>query len=230
MYSSSAEVDSLVEKIVALSADLSPDELSKCKLLLGIAAGGLAPRGQAPVDVASAAALETVIRSLAKMQPSGIAWRGKPQFLDDATLAGVKSEAAARRIDAEKVDRYWLAAGRAEAKQLIESRSFNQFVEQQFDDLRPSGLATYIYYDGLGSGLDPHLDSDAFSVNLIVVLEHKYLANPSHLVIYGKDSQPERILIAPGEGVILYAGSTIHAREDLGENESVTLLTIGLTK
>jgi hypothetical protein len=225
-----AEIDSLVEKILALSASLSPDELAKCKLLLGVAAGGLAPRGQAPIDAARAAALKTVIRSLAKMQPTGIAWRGKPEFLDEPTLTALRSEATSRRVHAEKVDRYLLAAGRSQTTQLIESSAFNEFIEWQFDDLRPSGLATYIYYEGLDSGLDAHLDSDSFSVNLILVLEHNYSADPSRLVIYNEDCQPERILIAPGEGVILYAGSTIHAREDLKQDENITLLTIGLTK
>src|SRR5271156_4324472 len=106
------EVDSLVEKIVALTTDLSGEELAKCKLLLGVAAGGLAPHGQAPVDAAGAAALSTVIRCLAKMQATGIAWRGKLDFIDDTTIAGVRAEAAARRNDAEKVDRYLLSAGR----------------------------------------------------------------------------------------------------------------------
>jgi hypothetical protein len=223
------EVDSLVEKIVALTTDLSGEELAKCKLLLGVAAGGLAPHGQAPGDAASAAALKTVIRCLSKMQPSGIAWRGNPDFIDEPTMDRVRAEAAVRRTDAEKVDRYLLAAGRSHAKSLIESESFNQFLRTNFPALKPSGLATYIYYEGAGSGLDPHLDSDSFSVNLILVLEHNYQTNPSHLVVYGSDSEPERILLAPGEAVILYAGSTIHAREDLQENERVTLLTIGLT-
>jgi len=228
MTATATEINSLVEKIVALAGDMTPAELAQCKLLLGVAAGGLAPRGQAPVDPERAAALKTIIRSLAKLQPTGIAWHGKPDFISDGTLTSLRSEALARRRDAEQVDRYLLSGGRSCANELIASPSFKTFLKQNLAEMEPTGQATYIYYEGLGAGLDPHLDADAFSVNLILVLEHLFAGSPSNLIIYNSDGQAERFLIAPGEAVVLYAGSTIHAREDLNQGESVTLLTIGL--
>jgi hypothetical protein len=225
-----APVDSLVQKIVALTANLNGEELAQWKLLLGIAAGGLAPHGQAPVDGAGQAALNTVVRCLAKMQPTGIVWRGNTDFINVTIMADIINEARARLSAAERVDRYWLSAARDKAKNLVECQPFKQFLKSNVSGLKPSGLATYIYYKGIGSGLDPHLDADSFTVNFILVLEHQYKKDPSHLVIYGPDSEPERILLKPGEAVILYAGSTIHARQDLKEDERVTLLTIGLTR
>ena len=60
------------------------------------------------------------------------------------------------------------------------------------------------------------------------MLEHKWSAEPpSSLVIFPPHREPERLLLEPGEIVILFAGSIAHGRERMKPGESVAILTFG---
>jgi hypothetical protein len=106
-----------------------------------------------------------------------------------------------------------------------------QFVQGLYSGVEPTGVASYIYYDGQGHGLDPHVDTEVYEINVIVMLEHVHPidAEPSHLLIYEDDVLPNRVLLAPGEVVVLNAGSVVHAREDMASGERVSILTVGFS-
>ncbi len=206
---------------------LTAAESDNYKLLLGIAAGGLAAHGHPPIEGARFQAFDTVLQCLSYVQPTGALWRGRPPFMSDTMLEKLQKEASERRKSARSTDRYELACGGEVADKFAASKELAAFVSELAPRMVPTGIASYIFYQNEGSGLDAHIDTEVFTLNLILMLDHSYIDNPSHLLLYPAGQAVERVLLKPGECLLLYAGGTVHAREDLKANEEVSLLTIG---
>ncbi|ALV07413.1 hypothetical protein [Roseateles depolymerans] len=221
----------LAKRFASLKRSLTQEELENYKLLLCMAAGGLAPRGSRPHSEASAAAFRTVLQCLSDMRVQGTMWRGRPACVTDIVLASLQEESRCTREIAKPTDRYLLGCGGTVADQFALDRDLKRFVQDLYPGVEPTGVASYIYYDGQGHGLDPHVDTEVYEINVIVMLEHLHPvdAEPSHLLIYEDDVSPRRILLAPGEVVVLNAGSVVHAREDMKPGERVSILTVGFS-
>lgn len=218
----------LLEKLDAVAGSLNDAELDNYKLLLGIAAGGLAQHGHLPEKGAKAEAFETVLRCLARIQPTGVLWRGRPNFMTDDLLSRLQAEAIQSRKTAIKHDRYMLGCGGLIADEFSTSPNLVEFVNRFAPEVEPTGIASYLFYDREGLGLNPHIDTEIFTLNAIIMLAQEYtISPPSHLLLYPVDQPMQRILLSPGEMLLLYAGGTVHAREDVKAGESVQLLTIG---
>jgi hypothetical protein len=220
---------SMLDKFTALSERLDAHELDNYKLLLGIAAGGLAPHGHMPTPGSEKdRAFDLVLRCLAKIQPTGVLWRGRPDFMDDQLLGGLQREAELGRSHAITHDRYFLGCGGPIADRLAKSRELTELVDSFAEDMEATGIASYLWYDAPGCGLSPHIDTEVFTLNVILMLSHQYPpGEPSHLVLYPVGEKAERVLLRPGEILLLYAGGTVHAREDVQPGEAVSLLTFG---
>jgi hypothetical protein len=218
----------LIEKLNTLANGFNGAELDNYKLLLGIAAGGLAPHGDFPETGSRAQAFETVLRCLAKIQPTGALWRGRPDFMTDELLSQLQAEAEERRKSATRHDRYNLGCGGELADQYAVSAPLVDLVNTYAPNMMPTGIASYLFYDQEGLGLSPHIDTEIFTLNAILMLKHEYtLSPPSHLLLFPVDQPPQRVLLSPGEIILLYAGGTVHAREDMKTGETVHLLTVG---
>ena len=220
-------MSTLVDKLHSVTEGMSGPELENYKLLLGIAAGGLSPDGSLPSSGPASRAFETVLRCLAKVQPTGAIWRGRPDFMSDQLLDSLQAEARANRIDAIRHDRYYLGCGGAVADSLALSTELVELVNQVANGMVPTGVASYLWYDEPGCGLSAHIDTETFTLNGILMLEHRYSEAPSHLVLLPPGGTRERVLLQPGELLLLFAGGTVHARENVKPGESVSLLTIG---
>src|SRR5579862_8490827 len=101
---------SLAEKFVAFASTCSDEERDICKLLLGLAAGGLNTHPQFATSLATKA-FEAVRTSAARLQPynhripaNGIPWRGRPDFMSDETLRELINEAESIRPRAMRYD------------------------------------------------------------------------------------------------------------------------------
>jgi hypothetical protein len=218
----------LVDKLDSITAGLDEAELDNYKLLLGIAAGGLAPHGHLPTSGAKSEAFQTVLKCLAKIQPTGVVWRGRPDFMTDELLVSLQREADEGRGKAIRHDRYFLGYGGPVADRLARSGALVDFVSNHTTRMAPTGVASYLWYDEPGCGLDPHIDTETFTLNGIIMLRHTYVTEPaSGLQLYPPDQPAERIHLEPGELLLLYAGGTVHAREDVKPGESISLLTVG---
>jgi hypothetical protein len=218
----------LVDKLDRITHGLDEAELDNYKLLLGIAAGGLAPHGHLPVGGPKGEAFQVVLKCLARIQPTGMVWRGRPEFMTDELLARLQREADDGRSKAIRHDRYFLGYGGPVADKLAMSGELVDLVSRHTTRMAPTGIASYLWYDEPGCGLDPHIDTETFTLNGIIMLRHTYMTEPpSALQLYPPDQPPERVLLAPGEMLLLYAGGTVHAREDVKAGESVSLLTVG---
>jgi len=187
----------------------------------------LAPRGAAPQSRNKEEAFRAILQCLNEIQPPGTMWCGRPPLLSDILLGALQEESRVALRSAKPTDRYLLSRGGPVAKGLATSGKLEALVMSNFSGVAPTGVASYIYYNKPGHGLDPHVDTEVYSVNVILMLEHSYKKNPSHLLVYENDIFPKRILLREGEMAIINAGSVIHAREDVGSDERVSILTIG---
>lgn len=231
----SAKDTALGRKFLQFATDLTPAERDNFKLILMDAAAGFSPNGKLPSDDAEGALFRTVLGCLSQLQPhssripsDGIAYYGRPSLISDALLSELIDEAQRRRLDALHEGDYHLGCGGPLADRFSVSQPLLDFVTAHAGPVSPTAIASYLYYEKAGQGLDPHVDTDVFSVNLILMLRHEYSGNTaSHLVIYPPDLSPKRFLLQPGEVVLLFADSIVHAREPLADGEEVNLLTIG---
>jgi hypothetical protein len=221
-------VTALAEKLHDLTRDASADEIDNYKLLLCIAAGGLAPEGHPPVDGPEAAAFRTVVDCLGRIHPTGLLYRGRPDFMTDELLARLQAESDEVRKVAVRSDLYFLGCGGPTADALAVSGELRALVDQLAEGMEPTGIASYLFYDEPGCGLSPHVDTDVFTLNAILMLRHEHASeSPSHLVLYSPEGEEERLLLEPGEIALLFAGGTVHAREPVKEDERIALLTLG---
>lgn len=229
--SSDTTTTHVAEDLAAILGGMRPRldsaELENYKLLLCMAAGGLAPRGASPRSAAQTDAFRAVLTCLKDMRIGGTMWRGRPGFLTDGLLSELQRESRHTREIAKPTDRYLLGCGGQVADRFAMNDQLAELVAGQFPGVHPTGIASYIYYDSEGQGLDPHVDTEIYAVNVILMLEHVHFGRSSHLLVYDEDVAPERIQLNPGELLILNAGSVVHAREDMGQGERVGILTIG---
>src|SRR5437899_1143216 len=103
----SQKMSDLAEKLRTFNTALTGAEQANFKLLLGLAAGGLAPGFKRPSEGSKARAFDTVSDTLARLQPysnrisrNGVAYRGRPPFMTDELLVSLQSEARQLRPSA----------------------------------------------------------------------------------------------------------------------------------
>ena len=225
---------SLSEKLQVFNATLTDAEKANFKLLLGLAAGGLTPGFSKPQQGVGAVAFDTVSETLVGLQPyskrisrNGIAYYGRPELLSDELLCSLQAEARALRPSALRFDEHFLGCGGPLANRLSLSPDLTALVRNHAGDVRPTGIASYLFYDEPEQGIDPHIDTDIFSLNVIIMLEHRHAGSTSALVVFPPRDEPQRFELRPGEMLIMFAGSIAHGRERMTNGESVSILTLG---
>lgn len=226
---------SLGESLIRFASTLTSAERDNLKLILMSAAAGLSTNGRMPTGSKDAGNFRLILSCLSRLQshsyripPDGIAFVGRPPCVSDQLLSDLIAESQIRRKDAIREGSYVLGCGGPIVDTFSASSPLLDFVTNYAGPVNATSIASYLYYEQPGQGLDPHVDTDIFSVNLILMLRHdRSLGEGSHLVIYPPEGGPKRFLLKPGEGLLLFADSTVHAREPLSEGEVVNLLTIG---
>ena len=225
----------LSNKLLEFAEALSLAEKDNLKLLLGEAASGLlVERASASTPsedealTASLSVLRGLQRHADRIPRNGITWRGRPGFLGSDLLSALCAEALKGRPSAIQEGGYMLGCGGPVADRLASSDDVVSFIGQHAGEVRPTSIASYLYYEQPGDGLDPHVDTDVFALNMIMMLRHDAKGGRhSRLVVHDLDGKPNKIELVPGECVLLFADSVVHGREAMAEGETVTLLTIG---
>ncbi|HEX6370900.1 MAG TPA: hypothetical protein VF006_18420 [Longimicrobium sp.] len=224
----------LSDKLAGLAREMSDAELANYKLLLGMAAGGLARSGQPPESGLESEAFSTAITAISALQPhrhrvppNGVVYRGRPSFVTDALLRALQEESASLRHTALRFDDHYVVSGAPLAREIGFSTELNDLVSAHADHVTPTAKANYLYYDKPGMGIDPHVDNETFSLNAIMMLEHVYERDPSALILYPPRSPVERIFLSPGEMIVMYADSITHARERIRAGERVRIVAFG---
>lgn len=218
---------SLINKLGVLGQSSRPEEVENYKLLLCMAAGGLAPRGNEPSTPQKVAAFGSVVDCLRALGLRGSPWVGRPDFMTDDLLRELQAESSAVHSVAKLTDRYLLGFGGPVVERFARSDVLVDLVRASYPDVTPTGIASYIYYDDPGHGLDPHVDTETYAVNAILMLKHEFASDPAALLLYEEGVSPRRILMSPGQMAVINAGSVVHAREDMKAGERVHIVTIG---
>jgi hypothetical protein len=167
------------------AAELNEAEKATFKLVLGLAAGGLMPMFHRPTDSSDAKATDTVTETLAALQPyknriakNGIAYRGRPALITDALLRDLQEEARTIRPKGKTFRDHHLGCGAPIANNFALSRALLEFVRTYAGDVQPTGVASFIFYDQEGQGISPHIDTDIFSLNVLLMLHHHWIRIP----------------------------------------------------
>ena len=176
-----------------------------------------------------ASSLRKLARNPESTPNNGIAYYGKPAWLSTNLLSDLINEGELRRNEPlEQID-HFLGCGGNIADKLASSDELLNFVTNILGPVKSTGIASYIYYDRVGLGIRPHVDTDVFSINLMLMLKHEPPTNnfPSATVVFPPFQTPESYRLKIGEVMIMYGSSVIHTRTPIHENEVVHLLTIG---
>ena len=159
---------------------------------------------------------------------NGIGFRGFASWLTPELLQRLRAEADVRR--SEPLDRidHFLGCGGRIADELTVAPSVTEFIEEHIGPVIPTGVASYLFYEKKGLGIRPHVDTNIFSVNLMIMLRHDVSETErSATVVFPSASSAEQHRLEVGEVMILYGSSVVHTRSLLAEGETVHLLTIG---
>lgn len=231
-----SQAGSTANAIGQLADSLSPAERNNLRLLLGMAAGDLAKFAGSQSDVLRSEALSSTVAALAGLQPyarvipaNGVVWRGRPSFMDERRLAELVAESHSRRTDARRYERQHLATGGPLADALAVSGDMQSLVAKHAGPgITATGIASYLFYDEAGLGIDPHVDTDVFALNAIILLKHDAVEDGrSELVVFPATGGRETVVLTPGELVLVYADSVVHGRTPTADGEVVHVLTIG---
>ena len=224
------------EKLRGFNGTLTAEEKANFKFLLGFAAAGLAPGCAKPQGGLNAVVFDTVSDTLAHLEPysgrisrNGVAYRGRPEIMTDELLTALQTEARAfRPPSATRSDAVFLGCGAPVASELAVSSKLCSFVREHAEPVEPTGIANFIYYDEPGQRTDPHVDTDLFALNVLVMLEHEYVNEPqAALVLFPPHSDPERFELVPGEVIVMFAASIVHGREHIQPGERISIVTFG---
>ena len=147
--------------------------------------------------------------------------------MTDELLSKLQNEAVRLRSTALRFHDHFVVSGAPLAREVGFSSQLHELIQAHADYVAPTAKANYLYYDKVGLGIDPHVDNESFSLNAVLMLQHEYEQDPSALVIYPPNSAPERIFLVPGEMIVLFADSIVHARERMAPNERVTIVGFG---
>lgn len=176
-----------------------------------------------------AIALYDIVHPHRTVPYNGIAYRGNPDWVTDALLNTLQQEAIQRRHEPlDRVD-HFLGCGGKLADELSTHPDVLSFVSAHVGPAEPTGIASYLYYDSPGLGIRPHVDTDVFSINLMLMLKHQPPSNqvPSATLVFPAGEEMESYRLEVGEVMLMYGGSVVHARSIIGEEENIHLLTIG---
>lgn len=226
---------SVGRRLADLHGSLSPAEQANLKLILGLSAGHLVPE-QDPGALRGRVAVSEALELLCPYEvadPRGAQFRGRPEFLTGELLATLIAEAEEVGATAVPFDEHYLGCGGPVADKVATSAELTALVRSVVPGAEPTGIASYLFYRDAGQGIIPHIDTDIFSLNVLLMLAHDIPAGatsaelPSALYMHYPDGTDERFQLTPGEVVVFLAGTQAHSRTPIAEGERVTILTFG---
>ncbi|WP_156187970.1 hypothetical protein [Chromobacterium sp. LK11] len=163
---------------------------------------------------------------------NGVAYYGRPQWMNATLLMKLQAEALDRKY--QKLDRtdHFLSCGGPVADALAINSEIVDFVACHTGKVVPTGIASYLYYDFAGGGIKPHVDTEVFSINMMLMLRHQVASEgeSSSTVLFPPGLPPEYYKLQVGEVMLMYGSSTIHTRTMINLSEDIHLLTIGFNR
>ncbi|MGW5190065.1 hypothetical protein ACWEOO_12470 [Kribbella sp. NPDC004138] len=160
----------------------------------------------------------------------GVYFLGRPDWLTDDLLSHLRQEAQQQRAGAEKIREQHFAELGTVGTSLCESSELLDFVVTHSQPVTRSGKANYRYYDIPHSHVTPHLDTDQFGLNVIIMLEHDYAdERRSALLLFAHGPQgPVTLQLEPGEVILFDAAHVVHARTPISDDGHETAVNMGI--
>jgi hypothetical protein len=179
-----------------------------------------------------------LLQAMAAVRSAGYAVLGRPAFLTDARLEALVAEARELRAGAKPAGHDPGQAGQLHAdpgpvaRKLVVDEGWNELCQEALGfERRPPYTAGYLYYEQPGAGIVPHVDDPDYAVNVIVVVSRQASRGQrSATVLHPAGQSPLRVVLEPGEAVLLEADGLVHAREPMREGEQVTVLSMGFAR
>jgi hypothetical protein len=224
----------LKEKLEQLAESLTPAERACLKVLLANAVADSIDDELLVQETVRAKAYKTCVASISRLQPhrnlipdNGIVFRGTPNFLTKEWLVKLQEESGLSRNAAIRFHDHLVVTDAPLAREFAFLPELKQLLSSAIGAVEPTGKANYIYYDQAGFGIEPHIDNEDFSLNVILMLKHEFSSLRSALVLYPFERLPEKIFLEPGELIVFFADSIIHARERMSRDEQVNIAAFG---
>jgi hypothetical protein len=220
------------QRLADLHGSLNPAEQANLKLILGLSAGHLVPERD-PRSQRGRLAVSEALELLCPYEvadPRGAQFRGRPELLTDELLTTLIAESDEVGATAVPFDEHYLGCGGPVADKLASSPELTALVRSVVPGAEPTGIASYLFYRDAGQGIIPHIDTDIFSLNVLLMLRHEMPADAatvSALYMHYPDGSEERFQLTSGEVVIFLAGTQAHSRTPIANGERVTILTFG---
>lgn len=227
-----ADVSTIGRQLADLHHALTPAEQANLKLILGLSAGHLVPADD-PMSRRSRKEVSEALEILCPYDvadPRGVQYRGRPGFLTDELLKALITEAEEIGPGAVPFDEHYLGYGGPVASRVATSPELAAMVAGIVPRAVSTGVASYLFYRDAGQGIIPHIDTDIFSLNILLMLRHEYpegLTEPSALYMHYPDGSKDRFQLESGEVVVFLAGTQAHSRSTIVQDEKVTILTFG---
>lgn len=225
----------LVDRLSEFSAELTKAERENLKFLLSMAAGGLL--GGHAEHLSESRRREALIaaqRSLPKLHgdkrpkfTTGVVFCGRGPFFSNEDVAVLDRESVAYRSRADRFQDHYVASGAPIAREIALSQTISDFLTAHVGPVLPTYKANYLYYDLPGLGIDPHVDKNEFSLNVLTMLEHRPDSRTSELILYPPEHDPLHVHLQPGESLVFFADSVTHQRTRTAEGESIRLVSFG---
>lgn len=224
----------LEERLSHLAQGLDPAEREDLKLILSMAAGGLLDgRTQGTNSQSEDLALGVAQRTLPSLHKpiqveieGGVVFQGRAPFFTDRDLAALDEESRRERAKAGRFHDHLVVNDAPIAKEIALSSAIRDYVESKVGPVFATNKANYLYYDAPGLGIDPHVDVDEFSLNVLTMLEHSG-TRESCLILYPPDAPQREIRLEPGETLIFMADRVTHERIRTGADESIRIVSFG---
>jgi hypothetical protein len=181
---------------------------------------------------------QALLQAMAAERSAGYAVLGRPAFLTDERLEALVQEAGELRATAEPAGHDPGQAGQLYAdpgpvaRKLVVDKGWGELCREALGfERRPPYTAGYLYYEQPGAGIVPHVDDPSFAVNVIIVVSRQASEGQrSATVLHPAGQSPVRVVLEPGEAVLLEADGLVHAREGMREGEQVIVLSMGFTR
>lgn len=169
-----------------------------------------------------------LIRDMNKNLGHGIIASGKFSWMNEESTDLLLQEAMSLKKSANTFPggyHKWATAGELGENFTTRNEILN-FVRNKIGQDIVATSWNYNFYSAPGELAYPHIDMPHAPINALMMLSHNYIGSPkSKLVVYPLNSDPISLELSPGDFVLFWAGTTVHERTLLGENENVCIIT-----
>jgi acyl-CoA synthetase (AMP-forming)/AMP-acid ligase II len=216
----------LAERLLALARSGGGAGPLAGRLFLGCARQALAPHRHVPAGPDREAA-EVVLRALADLMGGTPLYAGRPAFVTEELLAGLRAEAAERRSLATLDQGMLMAAPGEAARRFAYRDEMRALLAGLGQRVEASGSGKYVYCDEAATGPGWHLHELPFVLNVELSLEHESPSRPGAQIVLGRPfDAPLPVRTEPGQMVVWFAGSVPHTRDRIAAGERLTGLSM----